>query len=91
MKITAVVLHRGSLAHYTVREAKNSWLEAHLLRYDGGQENAPPLRIRFIKNGRHCSGDTKNQELMDDLCAALGLEKQKRGGAPTETAELGTP
>lgn len=84
MKITAVVLHRGSLAHYTVAEVEDGWLEADLLRYDGKHRNTPPQGIRFIKNGRHCSGDTKNRELMDELCAAVWLERQKRGGAHPE-------
>ena len=81
MKITAAVLHHGPLAHYTVSEEEDGWLEAFILIYVASHRNTPPKTIRFNKHGRHCSGDTKNRELMDELCAAVGLEKQKRGGA----------
>jgi hypothetical protein len=80
MKITAVVLHKGSLAHYTVSEKRDGSFEARLLRYGGKDEDAPPGQVWFVKDGRHCTGSTKDQELMDELCAAVLLEKEKRGG-----------
>ena len=80
MKITAVVLHKGSLAHYTVSEKRDGSFEARLLRYGGKDEDAPPGQVWFVKDGRHCTGSTKHQELMDELCAAVQWEKEKRGG-----------
>ena len=77
MKITAVVLHKNSLAHYTVSEKNVGFYEARLLRYGGNQQDAPPEHIWFIKDGRHCTGNIKNLELMDELCAAVKLEKEK--------------
>lgn len=77
MRITAVVLHKGLLAHYTVSEREGGSFEARLLRYGGNQWDAPPERIWFVKDGRHCTGNTANQEIMDELCAAVKLEKEK--------------
>ena len=77
MKITAVVLHNGLPAHYTVSEKEDGWLEAHLLRYGGVKEAAPPEQIRFVKEGRHCTGKTDNQELMDELSAAVKYSKEE--------------
>lgn len=78
MKITAVVLHKGSLAHYTVSERGDGKYEAHLLRYGGDEKDTPPRSLSFVKDGRHCTGTVKEQELMDELCAAVQLEKEKQ-------------
>lgn len=78
MKTTAVVLHKGSLAHYTVSDRGDGNYEAHLLRYGGDQKDVPPRSLSFVKDGRHCTGTTREQELMDELCAAVQLEKEKR-------------
>lgn len=86
MKITAVVLHKDSLAHYTVSEKEDGSFEAHLLRYSGERRDAPPQMIRFVKDGRHCTGDTDEQELMDELCAAVKLEQEQRNGKNTRMA-----
>ena len=86
MKITAVVLHQGLLAHYRVSEKENGSFEARLLRYSGKEEDAPPQSIWFVKDGRHCSGNTTNQELMDELCAAVGLEKERQRGEGSRVA-----
>lgn len=83
MKITAVVLHKGSLAHYTVSERGDGIYEAHLLRYGGDQQDAPPRSLNFAKDGRHCTGTTREQELMDELCAAVELEREKRSPVKT--------
>jgi hypothetical protein len=86
MKITAVVLHNGLPAHYTVSEKEDGWFEAHLLRYGGARKDAPPQRIRFVKEGRHCTGDTSEQELMDELCAAVKYSKQGNSGESKQAA-----
>ena len=86
MKITAVVLHKGSLAHYTVSEREDGNFEARLLRYSGDRKDAPPQAIRFVKDGRHCTGTTSHQELMDELCAAVQLEKERRSGEESRVA-----
>lgn len=86
MKITAVVLHKGSLAHYTVSEKEDGSFEARLLRYSGAGKDAPPPAIWFVKDGRHCTGNTTEGELMDELCAAVQLEKEKRSGDGSRVA-----
>lgn len=86
MKITAVVLHKGSLAHYTVSQREDGSFEARLLRYGGTGKEAPPRAIWFVKDGRHCTGNTTDQELMDELCAAVQLEKEKQSGGGSRVA-----
>jgi hypothetical protein len=86
MKITAVVLHKGSLAHYTVSQREDGSFEARLLRYGGTGKEAPPRTIWFVKDGRHCTGNTTDQELMDELCAAVQLEKEKQSGGGSRVA-----
>jgi len=68
MMVTAVVLHKGALAHYAVEKGINQFYSAHLIRYGGDVRNKPPKHLHFIEEGRHCSGDINNQELLDDLC-----------------------
>ena len=86
MRITAVVLHQGSLAHYTVSEREDGSFEARLLKYSGDRKDTPPQAIRFVKDGRHCTGNTSHQELMDELCAAVQLEKERRRGEKSRVA-----
>lgn len=86
METTAVVLHNGSLAHYTVSQREDGSFEARLLRYSGKGKDAPPRAIRFVKDGRHCTGTTSYQELMDELCAAVQLEKERQSGEDSRVA-----
>lgn len=86
MKITAVVLHKGSLAHYRVSEREDGSFEARLLRYSGTEKDAPPPTIWFVKDGRHCSGNTTEVELMDELCAAVQLEKERQSEGGSRVA-----
>jgi hypothetical protein len=71
MDTTAVVLHRGALAHYAVHTDGDERYEAHLIRYKGAPENEPPHDIEFRKAGRHCTGNTGEQDLLDDICYAV--------------------
>ncbi len=77
MEVTAVVLHKGALAHYTVTKTSSSYYSAHLIRYGGDVCNKPPRHLHFMEEGRHCSGNINDQELMDDLCYTA---KQQMGG-----------
>lgn len=79
MKVTAVTLHKGSLASYSIVERKDGSYEAHLQSYGGKQQDAPPKCIWFVKEGRHCTGNTKYQELMDEFYAAVKMEIEKEG------------
>lgn len=79
MNKTAVVLHKGALAHYTVRSEDEAHYEAHLIRYKGAPENEPPLDIEFRKEGRHCTGSTEEQDLMDDICNAVQVPERNGG------------
>lgn len=79
MNVTAVVLHKGALAHYAVHQDGDQVYEAHLLRYNGAQENEPPHDIEFSKAGRHCTGSTDEQDLMDDILYAVQVKEEKGG------------
>ena len=68
MEVTAVVLHKGALAHYVVEKSVDQLYIAHLIRYGGEVFNKPPKHLHFTEEGRHCLGDSDNQDLMDDLC-----------------------
>lgn len=63
----AAVLYKGSLAQYRVEKEADGVFTAQLLLYKGNYADTPPRELHFIKDGRHCSGDTYEQELMDDL------------------------
>jgi hypothetical protein len=78
MEISAVVLHKGALAYYTVEKGSGQLYKAHLTKYGGASMNEPPQHLQFIEEGRHCSGNTNNQELMDELCYTV---KQYLGGS----------
>ena len=71
MEVTAVVFYKGALAHYTVTWECGQKYEARLLDYRGTMDNEPPRVIRFIKEGRHCTGDTAEQDLMDELYSTV--------------------
>lgn len=71
MEFTAVVLFRGALAHYSVEMKGNNTYEAGLLKYNGAELNSPPPNILFIKEGRHCTGDINDQDLLDDIYNAV--------------------
>ena len=78
MQANVVVLHRKALAHYRVQESMEQGYEANLLKYCGGSHDLPPANVSFTIQGRHCSGDTVEQDLMDDLYNAIktALTKQ---------------
>ena len=78
---TVVVLYRKALAHYSVTTRGDGWYEAVLLDYGGSSHDLPPPQIRFIREGRHCSGDTDERDLMDDLYYGVQVELEKAGGA----------
>jgi hypothetical protein len=71
MEVTAVVLYKGALAYYTVSKRSEESYVAHLLMYNGDDQNNPPRLISFEKSGRHCTGDIEDQNLMDDICYAV--------------------
>jgi hypothetical protein len=80
MDLTAVVLHKGALAHYTVHKNGDQDYAAHLFRYSGAREDEPPHDIAFRKAGRHCTGSTDEQDLMDDILNAVEV-KEGNGGS----------
>ena len=67
MDVTAVVFHKGALAHYTVAEEGREGFVAHLLTYTGDPASSPPAHLSLRKNGRHCSGTIEDESLMDDI------------------------
>jgi hypothetical protein len=79
MDVTAIVLHKGALAHYNVHKDGGQVYEAHLLRYKGARENEPPQDIAFQRAGRHCTGSTDEQDLMDDIMYAVQAKEQYGG------------
>ncbi len=79
MEVTAAVLYKGALAHYTVTPGADGTFEAGLLKYSGGEATIPPLRLVFRKEGRHCTGNSQEQELMDDLYEAVKMQQDPMG------------
>ena len=79
MEFTAVVLFKGLLAHYTVAIKKDGTYMAGLLKYNGNKLDGPPTKIFFKKSGRHCDGDTEEQELIDDIYDAVQFKLNKGG------------
>jgi hypothetical protein len=79
MDLTAVVLFKGALAHYTVTLKSDGTYVADLLKYCGHKPDEPPATISFKKLGRHCDGNTEEQELMDDIYDAVQSKLSKGG------------
>jgi hypothetical protein len=67
MVTQAAVLYKGALAHYRVRKEEDGGFTAQLLYYKGRSGDSPPKEVEFVKDGRHCTGNTNEQELIDDL------------------------
>ncbi len=76
MEVTAVVLHKGALAHYTVAEEGRDRFVAQLLAYNGNPNSSPPKQVSLEKHGRHCTGNVEDVELLDELYYAA-KEKMK--------------
>jgi hypothetical protein len=91
MEVTVVVIYRQALAHYTVAVKNETLYEAGLLKYGGSSHDLPPPRIRFLKQGRHCTGDTDEQDLMDDLYHAVQVALTTNDDAPSAGHNPGTP
>jgi hypothetical protein len=71
VEVTAVVLHKGALAHYTVSEKGKDKFVAHLLSYRGDPSCTPPSEVRLEKQGRHCVGNVEDVALLDELYYAV--------------------
>lgn len=67
MNVTAVVLHEGALAHYTVTAKENNRFVARLLTYKGDPASTPPVEVYLEKEGRHCTGNVEDVALLDEL------------------------
>ena len=78
MSITAVVLHKGALAHYSVVESGADRFVAHLLAYSGDPASTPPEQVSLEKQGRHCTGSVEDVALLDDLYYAARDKLQNR-------------
>jgi hypothetical protein len=77
MEFTAVVIFKRALAHYSVKMKGNDSYEAGLLKYSGEAQDSPPSHICFIKEGRHCTGDINDQDLLDDIYNAVHSKQEK--------------
>ncbi len=80
MDVTAVVLHKGALAHYTVSGMEKDRFVAHLLAYRGDPASSPPQQVSLEKRGRHCIGSTEDVELLDDIYYAAKEEMNRSRG-----------
>lgn len=81
MAFTAIVLFRGSLAHYSVTIENDGTYVAALQKYSGKTGTLPPSAIVFKKQGRHCMGNCGEQDLMDDIYEAVQSKSKKYGGS----------
>jgi hypothetical protein len=79
MEFTVAVLYQGTLTHYAVTERENGMYEAGLLKHAGEGQHQPPGKFCFRKEGRHCSGEIEDQDLMDEVYHAV-IDQKKRGG-----------
>ena len=74
MEMTAVVLHEGALAHYEVEIGKDGRCYAHLHKYNGRAENAPPRDLTLQKERRRWVADERYKDLSDELGYAIELK-----------------
>ena len=74
MEMTAVVLHRGALAHYEVAIAANGLCYANLQKYNGSIENLPPLQLTLHKERRRWVADERFKDLSDELGYAIEMK-----------------
>ena len=72
--MTAVVLHEGALAHYDVEIGKDGRCFAHLQKYNGRAENAPPRDLTLQKERRRWVADERYKDLSDELGYAIELK-----------------
>lgn len=89
MEVTAVVLHKGALAHYDVTIGTDGVCVAHLSSYNGAATTSPPHCITLQKEGRHWVSDSTHPNLSDDLGYAVELkarpfldQRNRFGGHP---------
>ena len=78
MEVTAVVLHKGALALYSVAERGGNRFVAHLLMYSGDPASSPPLQVDLEKTGRHCVGNVADVGLMDEIYYAAKEEMARK-------------
>lgn len=79
MNVTAVILHKGALAHYIVSQKEEKRFVAQLLTYGGDPISSPPQQVSLEKIGRHCVGNVVDVGLMDDIYYAATEELRRRG------------
>lgn len=78
MNVTAVVLHEGALAHYTVTEWGKERFVARLYAYRGDPASTPPNEVYLVKEGRHCTGSIADVALLDELYYAAKEKLEQR-------------
>jgi hypothetical protein len=78
MEVTAVVLHQGALAHYTVAQRGKDRFVAKLKAYRGDPASTPPEKVSLEKRGRHCTGTVADVNLLDELYYAAREKLQER-------------
>jgi hypothetical protein len=74
MEMTAVVLHEGALAHYEVAIGEDGRCYAHLQKYNGRSENAPPRDLTLQKERKRWVADERYKDLSDELGYAIELK-----------------
>ncbi|MES2882711.1 MAG: hypothetical protein V4676_11220 [Bacteroidota bacterium] len=74
MEMTAVVLHRGALAHYEVAIADNGLCYAYLQKYSGSTEDLPPRQLTLHKERRRWVADARYKDLSDELGYAIEMK-----------------
>ncbi len=76
MWVQVSVLYRSLLAKYDITKRFDGSYIAKLCDYKGN--TTPPHELSFVIEGRHCTGDTGETELMDDL--HLDYQQQVKAG-----------
>ncbi len=67
MEVTAVVLYSGALAHYDVSIENCGVCTARLTNYKGSPQQAPPLHVTLMKEGRQWVSNEADRNLSEDI------------------------
>jgi hypothetical protein len=67
MKLEAIMKIEDAVAHFTVSHRGPGLYHAHLIRFNGNPDLAPPSRIILVRSVRQWTGSSDNQALLNNL------------------------
>jgi hypothetical protein len=84
MEIVVVVRYKGGNATYKIRPEVSGIYHADLMHFDQPGNSALPQTVTLIRSVRSWKGSTDDQELLNQLGAALNAGKKKKRGKAKE-------